>query len=128
MYCFVTAISTNSRSTAAVAFSSTAGRRLISVESVSISFSSRLLKIFAEASAPIVARKMAALRAPLSVSVSTGIVASASGGLQVRGGFRLFRRHRDGALADVVALATQREELFGHDRRRRHRRHGRGRR
>ena len=64
MYWLVTAIWRNSWSTSVVTSSSTTGRWLISVERVVISASSRFLKTLAATSAPMVAMKMAALRAP----------------------------------------------------------------
>src|SRR3972149_2978212 len=79
MYCFVRAISRNSRVTALLSVSSTLESRLISPESVSISFSERLLKILADTSAPRLVRKMAAFLVPDSVSTSGDIGAASRG-------------------------------------------------
>src|SRR5438445_9566713 len=126
MYCLVSAISMNSRSTAEVTPSSTVGKRLSSVESVSISVSSKPLKIFAETSAPIVARKIAALRAPVKLLSSSAIAHSMAYGLrfllhepgadQLRGRFGLRRGKAERLLADVVPLAAQLEQLFRYER------------
>src|SRR2546425_480246 len=100
--------------------------RLSSVESVSISVSSKPLKIFAETSAPIVARKIAALRAPVKLLSSSAIAHSMACGLrfllhepgadQLRGRFGLRRGKAERLLADVVPLAAQLEQLFRYER------------
>src|SRR5262245_65353187 len=120
MYCLVRAISMNSRITAVVTLSSTVGKRVSSVESVSISVSSRPLKILAETSAPRVARKMAALRAPVKVFGSSAIGGSGGRGLrfllhepradQLRGRLGLGSREAERLLTDVLTLASQLEE------------------
>src|SRR5580765_260678 len=73
MYCLVRAIWRNSLVTADVAASSTFDSRLISVESTSISSSERLLKIFADTSAPRLASRIAAFLVPLTDSISAAI-------------------------------------------------------
>src|SRR5438093_12702295 len=143
MYCFVSAISMNSRSTPEVTFSSTVGSLLISADSVSISASSRLLNTFADTSAPMAAKKMAALRAPEKTSPVSGAMARSRGhhhgvlllheprAKELRRGVGLGVRHRERFFADVLALARQLQHVLGHDRLRRAmdaRRRGRGRR
>src|SRR6185436_15449998 len=138
MYCLVSAISMNSRSTEEVTCSSTVGSRLISAERASISASSRLLKTLADTSAPMAARKMAALRAPLKTSLGISGAMRRSGqdrrilllhqprAQQLRGRIGLGARHREGLLADVLALASELEHVLGHEGLRRVRRRGHG--
>src|SRR5262245_56510235 len=116
MYCFVSAICMNSRMTADVAASSMFERRLISVDSVSISSSFRFLKILADTSAPRLARRIAALRRPESVSISAAIATDSRGHqpalLQHPGAQQLCRHlglgvgQADGLLAQGLALAA----------------------
>src|SRR6185436_6531306 len=122
MYCLVSAISMNSRSTEEVTCSSTVGSRLISAERASISASSRLLKTLADTSAPMAARKMAALRAPLKTSPGISgamrrqhrriLLLHQPRAQQLRGRIGLGARHREGLLADVLALASELEHVL----------------
>src|SRR6266700_3857140 len=91
-----------------------------------ISVSSKPLKIFAETPAPIVARTIAALRAPVKLLSSSAIAHSMAYGLrfllhepgadQLRGRFGLRRGKAERLLADVVPLAAQLEQLFRYER------------
>src|SRR3990167_863803 len=122
MYCFVSAIWRNSRVTALLSVSSTLESRLISPESVSISFSERLLKILADTSAPRLVRKMAAFLVPDSVSTSGDIGAASRGDQrlllhhpradQLGGGLGLGAGDPERLLAEPVALAAQPRELL----------------
>src|SRR5580765_2635418 len=115
MYCLVRAIWRNSLVTADVAASSTFDSRLISVESTSISSSERLLKIFADTSAPRLASRIAAFLVPLTDSISAAIASRSRrrqrallrhpGADELRRHFGLGLGQPQRLLADVLALA-----------------------
>src|SRR5215469_16172266 len=124
MYCLVSAIWRNSRATAEVTASSILESWLISVERASISGSARFLKILAETSAPRLARKMAALRAPERVSSSPDMRAAPHRLQRLllhhprphELGRRLWLRvgEAEGLLSHAVALLADARELGGH--------------